>query len=102
MKTENLNFSVIFSTDEEKVYKLINLINDYFNQYSDGTNYTYVLYLYNFVVEIIKRVPQRPHIHFVSALSMHIKNIRKKANKARLNRQLENQTKLNSETTNFY
>ena len=100
LNENNLDFSVIFSSNEEQINELICLIKDQFQNFSDGTNYTYSLYIFNFVNELVKRVPERPHVHFMSLYQMHIKNLRKMANKERLNKQLENQRKgINKETT---
>ena len=96
----NLDFSIIFSSNEEQINQLICLIKEQFQNFSHGTNYTYSLYIFNFVNELVKRVPERPHVHFLSLYKMHIKNLRKNANKERLNKQLENQRKgINKETT---
>ena len=48
--------------------------------------------------EIINRVQEKPHQHFNAGFSMHVKNLRRKTHKYRLNKQLENNTKLDAET----
>ena len=94
-----LDLSIIFSSNEDQINQLISLIKQQFQDFSDGTNYTYSLYVFNFVNEIVKRVPERPHVHFLSLYKIHIKNLRKNANKERINKQLENQRRgINKET----
>ena len=97
----NLTFVDIFSKDDDKVHELISLIKEFFSKYTDSTSYTYILYLYNFTKELINRIPEKPHHHFSSVLFMHVKNLRKKANKFRLNRQLENKSSLDKETADL-